>query len=629
MREPRTLCELFQFSLADRPREHAYLYKSQGAYQAMSSREFADGVGAVSTALRQIGVQPGDRVVILSTNRIEWAMADYAILHCGAVTVPVYPTLPAKAVRQILNDCEAMAAFVADEAQLQKLGSRSDLPALHHAVVFDGGEYEDTVNGRPVCSWREFETRGAAKHDPEAFARVWRALKPEETATLIYTSGTTGVPKGVMLSHQNIVSNVLSVLHRFPIGSADTCLSFLPLSHVLERMAGQFVMWHVGAGIAFAESIDTVPQNLLEVRPTVLVSVPRLYEKMYARVLDAVAESGVLRRKLFFWAQRIGSRRVQLEQTGARVPPLLRVQHALADKLVFARLRQRLGGRMRFMISGGAPLSAGIAEFFHAAKLLVLEGYGLTETSPVTNVNPMDRPRIGTVGPPIDGVQVRIADDGEIVVRGPNVMQGYFGMPKETEAALRDGWFHTGDMGRIDPDGYLVITDRLKDLIVTAGGKKVAPQPIEAQLKMSEFVSEAILVGDRRKYLTALIVPHFGQLQKQAPALGLPATGPEALAQAPACLELFTRLVGELNAQLAPYERIKRFRLLERELQLENGEITPTMKVKRSEVARIYAALIDSMYQDPPPAGVGCATTEVATPEPTPIPTPTDPVASR
>jgi long-chain acyl-CoA synthetase len=629
MREPRTLCELFQFSLADRPRERAYLYKKHGAYQPISSREFADGVGAVSSALRQIGVQPGDRVAILSTNRIEWAMADHAILHCGAITVPVYPTLPAKSVRHILRDCQAMAAFVADDAQLEKLGSRSDLPALLHAIVFDGGEREDTVNGRQVGSWREFETRGASKHDPEAFSRVWRALKPEAAATLIYTSGTTGVPKGVMLSHQNIVSNVLSVLHRFPIGPADTCLSFLPLSHVLERMAGHFVMWHVGACIAFAESIDTVPQNLLEVRPTVLVSVPRLYEKMYARVLDTVAESGALRRKLFFWAQRIGTRRVRLEQAGARVSLWLRAQHGLADKLVFARLRQRLGGRMRFMISGGAPLSAGIAEFFHAAKLLVLEGYGLTETSPVTNVNPVDRPRIGTVGPPIDGVQVRIGDDGEILVRGPNVMQGYFGKPEETEAALRDGWFHTGDMGRIDPDGYLVITDRLKDLIVTAGGKKVAPQPIEAQLKTSALVAEAVLVGDRRKYLTALIVPQFTYLQKQVPALGLTAAAPDALVHAPACLALFTGLVAEVNAQLAPFERIKRFRLLERELQLEQGEITPTMKVKRSEVARIYSALIDSMYQDPPPAGVGCPSTEVTPAESTPIPTPTDPIPSR
>ena len=621
MREPRTLCELFQFSLADRPRERAYLHKVQGTYQAIASREFADRVAAVATALRQIGVQPGDRVAILAGNRLEWAIADYAILHTGAVTVPVYPTLPAKAVRQILADCQALAAFAADDEQLHKLGGRADLPALLHAVVFDASARRDeTVAGREVCSWREFETRGAAQHDPEAFERVWRAQKPGDLATLIYTSGTTGVPKGVMLTHQNIVANVLAVLRRLPIGTGDVCLSFLPLSHIFERMAGHFVMWHAGACIAFAESIDTVPQNLVEVRPTVLVSVPRLYEKMHARVLEAVAESSLLRQKLFTWAHRAGRERVRLEQAGANVTAWLRLRSALADRLVFVKLRQRLGGRMRFMFSGGAPLSPAIAEFFHAARLLILEGYGLTETAPVITVNPPERPKIGTVGTPVDGVQVRIATDGEILARGPNVMRGYYNMPEESAAALRDGWFHTGDVGRLDADGYLAITDRIKDLIVTAAGKNVAPQPIESQLKASPFVAEAVLVGDRRKYVTALVVPQFANLQKHARALGIPAGTPAELVHAAAIVQLFERLVGKLNLQLAPYERIKRFRLLDRELLLENGEITPTMKVKRNEVARVYAALIDSMYQEPPPAGVGCPPTAVSEPEADAVP---------
>jgi long-chain acyl-CoA synthetase len=407
------------------------MLKVNGTYRSVSSREFADRVEAVTSALRQIGVQPGDRVAIVSPNRLEWAIADYAILHCGAVTVPVYPTLQAPAVRHILSDCQAAAAFVADDRQLAKLGGREDLPHLQHAIRMDaGGEFGGGDPPRPLYGWREFENRGASAHDPETFARVWRALKPDELATLIYTSGTTGVPKGVMLTHANIVSNVLSALRRFPINAHDTCLSFLPLSHIFERMGGHFTMWYAGACIAFAESVESVTENLIEVQPTILVSVPRLYEKMNARVLASVAEASWVRQKLFEWAQQVGRQRVQLEQASRPVPAWLQVQASVADRLVFSKLRQRLGGRIRFMISGGAPLAPGIAEFFHAAGLIILEGYGLTETSPVIAANPLDRPRIGSVGPPVDGVEVRIAEDGEILARGPNVMSGYLGMPE-------------------------------------------------------------------------------------------------------------------------------------------------------------------------------------------------------
>ncbi|NIP88982.1 MAG: AMP-binding protein, partial [Gammaproteobacteria bacterium] len=365
MREPLTLCELFQYSLERHPRERAYMLKVNGAYRPISSREFADRVESVTAALRQIGVQPGDRVAIVAPNRLEWAIADYAILHSGAVTVPVYPTLQASAVQHILSDCSAMAAFVADGEQLAKLGNAKQLPHLQHAIRMDaGGSDNENGNGkppRPVYTWREFETRGAAAPDPEAFARVWQAQKPDDLATLIYTSGTTGDPKGVMLTHTNLVSNVLSALRRFPINDRDTCLSFLPLSHIFERMAGHFVMWHAGACIAFAESVEAVPENLAEVRPTILVSVPRLYEKMNARVLSSVAESSAIRQKLFDWAQQVGRDRVRLEQADQPIPSWMKVQSAVADRLVFSKLRQRLGGRMRFMISGGAPLAPGIA----------------------------------------------------------------------------------------------------------------------------------------------------------------------------------------------------------------------------------------------------------------------------
>jgi long-chain acyl-CoA synthetase len=385
----------------------------------------------------------------------------------------------------------------------------------------------------------------------------------------------------------------------------------LPLSHIFERMAGHFVMWHAGATIAFAESIDTVPQNLVEVRPTVLVSVPRLYEKMNARVLAALEQAPPLRQKLFAWAQTVGRQRVRLEQSGKRPSPWLQLQTALASKLVFGKLRARLGGRMRFMISGGAPLAVDIAEFFFAADLPILEGYGLTETSPVICVNPFGRPRIGTVGPPIDGVEVRIAENGEILARGRNIMQGYYGQPEATANVIEDGWFHTGDVGAMTPDGYLRITDRLKDLIVTSGGKNIAPQPIEARLKSCAYIAEAILIGDKHNYLTALIVPHFAHLDERAKALGIDTAARAQIVAAPEILRVFLDVVNALNVQLPSYERIKRFCLLERELQQEAGEITPSMKVKRNVVAKRYAHQIAAMYAEPPPSFVACPETHV------------------
>ena len=623
MRDPRTICELFQHSLAARSRANAFAEKHAGRYHLRSDREIADRVQAIASTLRQVGVQPGDRVAILSSNRIEWAIADYAILHCGAVTVPVYPTLPATTVQHILGDCDVMLAFVADADQLAKLGGQEQLPHLHHVVVFDATPETEAAADhadapRSVSDWREFETRGASMHDPNAFERVWQAVKPDDLATIIYTSGTTGVPKGVMLTHANIVSNVLSTLARLPIGPGDTCLSFLPLSHIFERMAGHFVMWYAGVSIAYAESIDTVPQNLLEVRPTILISVPRLYEKMHARVRNTMASASALRQHLFEWAVETGCHRVRIEQQDRRVPPWLAIQSAVADKLVFAKLRERLGGRMRFMISGGAPLSPAIAEFFHAASLLILEGYGLTETAPVITVNPLDRPRLGTVGPAIDGVEVRIAEDGEILTRGPHVMRGYYGMPQETAQVLAGGWFHTGDIGQLDKDGYLRVTDRKKDLLVTSGGKNVAPQPIEARLKASSLIAEAILVGDKQKYVSALLVPQLVALRDHARSIGLAGTDAE-LVRTPQVLRLYEAVIAQVNTRLAPYERIKRFCLLDRELQLESGEITPTMKVKRNVVTATYASLIDNMYRDPAPAGVGCPPADAHEPQADPV----------
>jgi long-chain acyl-CoA synthetase len=621
MPEPRTLCEMFQLALETHPRADAYLRKVDGVYRPVSSREVADRVHAVASGLRQLGVQPGDRVALLSENRLEWAIADYALLHCGAVTVPIYPTLQPRTVQTMLADCQAMAAFVADAAQLAKLGAAGDLPHLRHVISFEEGVRGAAQPPAALTTLREVDALGITSHDAQRFETAWRGVRPEDLATIIYTSGTSGTPKGVMLTHANLLANVIAVLRRVRIEARDTCLSFLPLSHVLERTAGHYVMWHVGAAIAYAESVEAVPQNLQEVRPTVLISVPRLYEKMNARVLAAIDQAPPVRRKLFHWAQAVGRERVRRQQLGERVPWALAARNRLADRLVFAKLRARLGGRMRIMVSGGAPLSRSIAEFFHAAGLPILEGYGLTETSPVISVNPVERPRIGTVGPPLDNVEVRIAAQGEIVVRGPSIMSGYWNNPQASAEVLVDGWFHTGDVGELDRNGYLRITDRLKDLIVTAGGKKVAPQPIESRLKVSQYLVEAILVGDQRKYVAALVIPNFANLETWARTHGVRFDSRAGLVQAPEVLKLYEEFLGGINAELAQFERIKRFRLLDRELALESGEITPSMKVKRSVISTSFGDLIDSMYADPPGPGVGSpafgpASLPAAEPEP-------------
>ena len=607
---PRTLCEMFQRSLATHRRAAAYLRKVDGVYRPVPSQEMGDRVAALGSGLRSFGVQPGDRVAILSDNRLEWAIADWAILHCGAVTVPIYPTLHPSAVQAILGDSGSTIAFVADGTQLAKLGNLDDLPALRHVFLFDG---EPAAGQRRVLSLRELDARGLATHEPTVFERVWRSVRPDDLASLIYTSGTSGKSKGVMLTHTNFVANIEALLRRFTIDTRDTCLSFLPLSHVLERNCGHFLMWHVGATIAYAENVDAVPQNLLEVRPTVLISVPRLYEKMNARVQATVAQAPPLRQRLFAWAKRVGRDRVRRAQAGERIPLWLTVEHRIADRLVFHKLRQRLGGRIRLMVSGGAPLSRSISEFFFATGMPIHEGYGLTETSPVLTVASYDRPRIGSVGPPLDNIELRIDTNGEILARGPSIMQAYWNNPQATEEALAGGWFHTGDIGEIGPDGYLRITDRLKDLIVTTGGKKIAPQPIEARLKAFPYLAEAILVGDHRKYVSAIVIPNFPNLENWARQHGVTFADRTELVQAPRVLKEFEEFFGTVNTESASFERIKRFRLLDRELQLDSGEITASMKVRRSVIATRFADLIESLYADPPGPGIGCPPTGAVT----------------
>jgi long-chain acyl-CoA synthetase len=606
---PATLTQLY-FDAVDRFQSRTALYRFKRAdrWHDIGAIAVAQQVRALSHGLLALGIGPGDRVAILSETRPEWAFIDYACLTARAVDVPIYPTLTAKQVRYLLLDSGSRGIFVSTAVQLAKvLEIRAEVPALEWVVAIDT---DATANG--VLSIEAVEAMGQGA---DAGDSGWRdqalAAEPDDLATIIYTSGTTGEPKGVMLSHGNIASNVRSGTAVLPVSSEDECLSLLPLSHIFERMVGHYSMFHAGVVVSYAESIDAVPRNLLEIKPTVVAAVPRLYEKIYAKVLETAVRGSPLKRSIFFWAKRVGDTWTDRRLAGQSVGIRLSVERAVADRLVFSKLRARVGGRLRYFISGGAPLSPEIARFFYAAGLPILEGYGLTETSPVITVNGLDHLRIGTVGRAVPGVEVKIAEDGEILTRGPHVMKGYFGKPDATAEAIdADGWFHTGDIGELDGDGYLRITDRKKDLIATAGGKKIAPQPIEAMLGRSRYLSHAVMLGDRRKFPIALLVPDFEQLEPWARSAGLSWTSRTELVRLP---QVVTHLEAEANRQLtdlARFEMPKKYLIVPREFSIESGELTPKLSVKRRVVEAHYRELIDRLYRD----AEGSAGEEVAPP---------------
>ncbi|MFN2431731.1 MAG: long-chain fatty acid--CoA ligase, partial [Gemmatimonadota bacterium] len=590
----RTLPQVLQHAAERYDKPDALLHKRGGEYVPISHSELRREVESVAYGLLGLGLEPGDRVALLSENRPAWAIADLAILSAGGLTVPVYATLAAESVEYILADAGARIAFVSSREQLEKVLSVRARTALAHLVTMEPVAHQDPS----VLSLKQVSALGEKKRDESLGLLTQRldALDPHAVATILYTSGTTGRPKGVMLSHDNILSNVRAALSVLSIQPTDVCLSFLPLSHIFERMAGYYAMMMAGATIAYAQSTETVAQDMVEVRPTIMNSVPRLYEKIYARVMDAAHEGSAVKRRLFLWAKDVGERVVEHRMAGTPVPRALALKHRLAGRLVFSKLRARTGGRLRFFCSGGAPLAAKIAKFFWAADLPILEGYGLTETSPIIAVNTLQAIRLGTVGPPLPGVEVRIAADGEVLCRGPNVMLGYYRMPEETAVALADGWFHTGDIGHLDADGFLLITDRKKDLIKTSGGKYIAPQPIENRLKMSKFVSQAVVVGNRRKFASVLIVPNLENLRKHAQRSGIPFTDDAGLLVHPQVSSLFEDVLEEVNRDLSHFESLKRFTLLPNDFTIESGELTPTLKVKRNLIESRYVDRIDGMY---------------------------------
>lgn len=586
-----TVPSLFLGAVKTHDKADAFRYKARGNYIDVSHREVLKAVENTCEGLLSLKLAKGDRVAILSENRLEWVTADLAILSAGCINVPIYATLPAGQIEYILRDSETRAVFVSTREQLEKIeGIRQTLPNLSHVITFEGAG-----DSPAVLSLDELMERGSGSPHKLPLEDRSATIGRYDWASIIYTSGTTGDPKGVILNHNNFVSNVLAAVKAIAVTPEDTCLSFLPLSHVLERTGGYYAMMHRGVTIAYAESIDTVRENLLEVSPTVMISVPRLYEKMYARIHDTVAAGPALKKNLFFWAVAVG-RRYAKESLERRLRPGTKLQYAMAYRLVFRKLKARTGGRLRFFVSGGAPLSRDIAEFFYAAGIPIMEGYGLTETSPVISLNTFDDFKFGTVGKPLDGVAVRIADDGEILAKGPNVMLGYYKRPDLSDQVLDGEWFHTGDIGFLDDDGFLTITDRKKDIIVTAGGKNIAPQPIESLLKTNKYIAQAVVIGDRRKFISAVIVANMEKVRAFADAAGIAYNGDSDLIANDKVVHKIQDEIQRVSEHLAGFERVKKFILLEKDFTIDEGELTPTLKVKRAAIEARFKDEIDALY---------------------------------
>ncbi len=594
---PGTLVDLF-FEVVDRLGDRPALqWYGDGSWPSMTYSEALEQVRGVSGGLAELGLERGDRAAILAENRPEWALADYGCLTSGIVDVPIYATLTPRQVAYILNDCGARLVFVSTPEQLEKIRQiRKACPALEWVVVFDPPE---GTRDDHELTWSEFLERGASRvvaSSVKAFRKEALSADPGDVATILYTSGTTGDPKGVMLTHNNLHFNVRTAQTCLPIDDRDTTLSFLPLSHVFQRMV-DYLLFNRGCPITYARAIETVPDDLKAVSPTIVVSVPRLYEKVYAKVMDADGVKG----KLVGWATEVGRRWAEDQLAGRTSGPVTRAQYALARKLVFSKICAGVGGRLRYFVSGGAPLAPDINKFFFSAGITILEGYGLTETSPVTNVNkPEDFPanfRIGTVGKPVPGTEVQIAEDGEILVRGPQIMKGYYKRPDATREVIdEEGWFHTGDVGEIDADGFLRITDRKKDLIVTAGGKNVAPQPIENRLKKNRFFDQPVLVGDRERFLSLMLVPDFETVSAWARENGIQALDRKALlSESRVQAHLLEQMKRELS-DLSSFEMPKKLVLLPEPFSIEDGSLTPTQKVKRRVVQERHQDLLKSVY---------------------------------
>ena len=576
----------------------AQIHKAGGRWESIPAQEMLRRVAGLSGALAELGVGQGDRVAIYAPNCPEWHVADLAVAGLGAVAVPIYFRESPERIEYILNHSGAKAVFVAGEEQVARLGEIRHRSAGVERVIAAGtaeAAVRDALRYEALIS-------NAGPAEVAAYRQRAVAVRPDQLASIIYTSGTTGEPKGVMLSHANFVSNELASFEGLSYGPGDVALSFLPLSHVYERLTDYGFLFR-GIPLAYVARMEEVVQALIEVRPTLAAAVPRFFEKLYATILEKGEQTTGLRRRLFEWAMNVARQAVSWRAYGQSASPSLRLKWWLANRLVYGKFRAGIGGRVRLFISGGAPLATRLAEFFTTVGVPISQGYGLTETSPVVTNNIVAPNKIGTVGRPIRDVEVRIAGDGEILVRGPCVMMGYYLKPEQTrEVISAEGWFSTGDIGYLDADGYLVITDRKKDILKTAGGKMIAPAPIENALKTSPYIQNAVLVGDKRRFIAALIVPNVASVQARAREQGLSFASPAEMCAHPWVHELVEKEIARLTPSLAQYETIKRFSLLDTDFSFANGELTYTLKLRRRIIEQRYADIIERLYAEPAPA---------------------------
>ncbi len=594
-----TIKEMFdnvleKYSSSDRP---IIKHKVDGKYVDIKYSELRQLSHDFAIGLMNLGLKKGDRVALISENRPEWVVSDIAIHTLGGVDVPVYPTLTAKQIEFIFNDANIRFAIVSNQFQLNKVKKIfSEVKTLEKVIVLSDKnvEFDERILGYNAV--RESGSQ-FLKKNPDYFKKNKTQVSPNDMLTIIYTSGTTGNPKGVILTHSNLVSNITSSASFMPVDDHDVFLSFLPLCHSFERMAGYYTAMSCGATIAYAESVETVRDNLAEVHPTIMTSVPRLFERIYNRIKNQVESAPAARRKIFNWAIKVGSDYARAKKSG-RIPISLSLQHRIADKIVFHKLKTATGGRIKYFVSGGAALGREYGEFFEAVGLQIIEGYGLTESSPVISANRLDDYKFGSVGKPIPGVEVKIASDGEILARGPNIMTGYWNNKKATEEAIdKDGWLHTGDIGIFDADGFLVITDRKKHMFVSSGGKNIYPQPIEGMFLQSKYIDQFVLIGDRRMFLSALIVPDFDAVREYADRNKISYTNDEDLVSKEEIYQIIDKEVATLQKDLSNYERVRKFVLLSKPLSLEGGEMTPTLKMRRNVIEEKYQNLIEEMYK--------------------------------
>ncbi|MGA1845707.1 AMP-dependent synthetase/ligase [Deferribacter abyssi] len=574
-------------------------YKKGGKFVDVSYARFYELALMVARGLRKLGIKPGDKVAILSENRPGWVIADMGILSAGAVTVPIYATNTPEQVKYVLNHSESKVIFISNRFQYEKLLEiKDEIPHIEHIISFDRFLGH---KGFPVNTHLQLAEISVPLGDDEKkeIEKIIESISPDDTATLIYTSGTTGVPKGVMLTHYNLVSEIILGARKVDmLEPNDIFLSFLPLSHALERAVGYYIPVYVGAQIVFAESIDKVPENILEVKPTCMVSVPRLFEKMYSRIYENVHAMSGLKKTLFHKAIEVGKIYIEKKYLKGENTGFLGFKYKIFDKLIFSKIRERFGGRVKAFVSGGAPLDKTINEFFWVIGMPILEGYGLTETSPGICINTLKQVRFGSVGTMFDNCYAKLADDGELLLKGPVIMKGYYKNEEATKEVFKDGWFKTGDIGKIDENGFVYIVDRKKELIITAGGKNIAPQPIENELKLDKYISQAFVYGDKKPYLVALLVPNFERLVEFAKEHHIEYFDMNDLVAHEKVLKLYEERVEEINKKFAKFETIKKFSLVPVDFTIEGGELTPTLKLKRRVIYEKYKDKIECLYEN-------------------------------